>query len=221
MNPYFLIQPPLSNDVTNRLYAKHVSNKSSPRELAVEFNVSIARVKAIIKLKRLEKEQDGPLQTAYSEAMDRILCARGRTRNEAEAVVDVPVTIGKPRLVVLDSEDAEFTQRDAAELLQRKLPDTTTRPKATHAKNVLDKDTQHTNRFDFVFTDVNKKIPFQVSLYCCVVMDVGTQGAGTRKGRHTRPVGTCLPINYRIVCNNTAAAIAALDIPSIPNTVDN
>lgn len=87
MNPYFKVEPPLSDSTRNSIFSLFSSDpeKHTPRSLATSYGISIARVTAIIRLKALEAKNrmDGvPVQDALASNMDALLLARSIEKDD-------------------------------------------------------------------------------------------------------------------------------------------
>lgn len=56
MNPHFIVQPPIPNATKNKIYQMHMKDRKaySLRMLAQQFNISLLRAEAVIKLKSIE-----------------------------------------------------------------------------------------------------------------------------------------------------------------------
>lgn len=58
MNPFFKPQPPLSDSTKEEIWLKFTQEGQTPRKIGIDYGVSLKRVEAILKLKKLEKDMD-------------------------------------------------------------------------------------------------------------------------------------------------------------------
>lgn len=56
MNPFFKPQPPLSDSTKEEIWLKFTQEGQTPRKIGTDYGVSLKRVEAILKLKKLEKD---------------------------------------------------------------------------------------------------------------------------------------------------------------------
>jgi hypothetical protein len=81
MNPYFKVEPPLSNETRDTMFRSFIADpvKHTPRALAVAYGIAIARVRAVLRLKALEAKlfsEGKPSQTNLAKNMDILLQSR-------------------------------------------------------------------------------------------------------------------------------------------------
>lgn len=125
MNPLFKPTPPISNFAKDEIYRMHMqdSTKWTPRQLGTEYNISIKRVEAILRLKHLEKEMiaDGFVpQDNFTAGMEQLMAVRvKRHMSIKEPLTDILPNVGSPKFEAVD-EDQEFTAEDAAKVLKRR-----------------------------------------------------------------------------------------------------
>ncbi|CAG8532117.1 3371_t:CDS:2 [Gigaspora margarita] len=118
MNPQYKPQPPLTDSTKESIWKKFIETGQSVRELGTFYGISIKRVEAILKLKKLEKDmiqQGVPIQKNFSLNMEKMLGARSHRQ---EPLTDMLPKVGKPKFSLVD-EDDKFTPEDAAKLLNR------------------------------------------------------------------------------------------------------
>ncbi|KAF9090301.1 hypothetical protein BGX23_006040 [Mortierella sp. AD031] len=125
MNPLFKPTPPISNAAKEEIYKLHRSDstKHTPRQLGTQFNISIKRVEAILRMKHLEKEMVAEgfvAQENFTKGMEQLMGVKA-VRSEAitEPLVDILPQVGSPKFEAVD-EDQEFTAVDAAKVLKRR-----------------------------------------------------------------------------------------------------
>lgn len=58
MNPFFKPQPPLSDNTKEEIWLKFTQEGQTPRKIGTDYGVSLKRVEAILKLKKLEKDME-------------------------------------------------------------------------------------------------------------------------------------------------------------------
>jgi hypothetical protein len=81
MNPYFKVDPPLSNETRDKIFKSFIEDPvtHTPRSLAVAYGIAIARIRAILRLKALEAKlfsEGAPSQVNLAKNMDILLQAR-------------------------------------------------------------------------------------------------------------------------------------------------
>lgn len=125
-NPEFRPQRPLTDEFKSRVVALWDSNPSqwTPRQLAIRFKISIERVKAIIKLKLLQRKMEAEgfkVDKEYVSRMESHLDATGPTVPEASLIDEYNVTKNMPPKLMAVPEESKMTAEEAARLLGRKL----------------------------------------------------------------------------------------------------
>ncbi|KAI8084459.1 eukaryotic mitochondrial regulator protein-domain-containing protein [Halteromyces radiatus] len=123
-NPLFQPRPPLSDAKREEIYQLYVSDPEvwTIRQLAGKFGYSLKRVEAILKLKASEKEMEAsgiPLQRQFTKGMEQYMGADQPAVLLQEPLIDIFPNVSKPRFKLIE-EDAEFTSKDAANVLNRK-----------------------------------------------------------------------------------------------------
>ncbi|CAO3596985.1 unnamed protein product [Absidia cylindrospora] len=123
-NPLFQPRPPLSDTKREEIYQLYTSDPESwtVRQLAVKFGYSLKRIEAVLKLKSSEKvmeAQGTSLQHSFTKGMEQYMGANQPASLIQEPLIDIFPNVSKPRFKVLE-EDAEFTSKDAADVLNRK-----------------------------------------------------------------------------------------------------
>ncbi|KAI0347972.1 hypothetical protein BDW22DRAFT_1479855 [Trametopsis cervina] len=94
LNPTFKPSPPISNALKNVVYQKYMQDpvKNDVRILSSQYNLSIKRVDAILRLKGLEQhwKQGKTLQTGFQAGMEELLAVMDETigRTSSELVDD-------------------------------------------------------------------------------------------------------------------------------------
>jgi len=125
MNPLFKPTPPISNFAKDEIYRMHMDDdrKWTPRQLGMEYNISIKRVEAILRLKHLEKEMIAGgfvAQDHFTAGMEQLMGVRSkRHAGIKEPLTDILPNVGSPKFEAVD-EDQEFTAEDAAKVLKRR-----------------------------------------------------------------------------------------------------
>jgi hypothetical protein len=56
MNPLFNPQPPLNDSTKEEIWLKFTQEQQTPRKIGFDYGISLKRVEAILKLKKLEKD---------------------------------------------------------------------------------------------------------------------------------------------------------------------
>ncbi|CAB5363054.1 unnamed protein product [Rhizophagus irregularis] len=118
MNPFFKPQPPLSDSTKEEIWLKFTQEGQTPRKIGTDYGVSLKRVEAILKLKKLEKDMDKKgitLQKNLSENIEKMLGARSFC---AEPLTDTLPKVGVPNFETVD-ENQDFSPEDAAKILRR------------------------------------------------------------------------------------------------------
>lgn len=99
------------------------NRKWTPRRLGTEYNISIKRVEAILRLKHLEKEMVAEgfvAQDHFTAGMEQLMGVRSkRPAGIKEPLTDILPNVGSPKFEAVD-EDQEFTAEDAAKVLKRR-----------------------------------------------------------------------------------------------------
>jgi hypothetical protein len=121
MNPQFKPKPPLSDTTRTAIFKLYQTKKSTPRELADEFGISLVRTEAILRLKALQQTLPQSLmQSDFSLKMDQALASETITpsKTRREPLRQPTLNPIAPFLQFLNEEDS-FTPADAAHLLLR------------------------------------------------------------------------------------------------------
>lgn len=99
------------------------TSKWTLRQLGMEYNISIKRVKAILGIKHSEEEMivDGFVpQDNFTAGMEQLMGMRiKRAAGIKEPLTDILHNVGSPKFEAVD-EDQEFTAEDAAKVLKRR-----------------------------------------------------------------------------------------------------
>ncbi|CAG8622838.1 16758_t:CDS:2 [Acaulospora morrowiae] len=117
MNPYFKAQPPLSDTFKEVVWDMFMQGITI-REIGTKMGISLKRVEAILKLKKLEKDmiaQGLTIQRSFSSHMEKMLGARSIL---SEELSDTLPQVGKPKFYLRDEGEA-FKPEDAANILKR------------------------------------------------------------------------------------------------------
>ncbi|GBB86856.1 hypothetical protein RclHR1_01330010 [Rhizophagus clarus] len=118
MNPLFKPQPPLNDRTKEEIWLKFTQEGQIPRKIGIDYGISLKRVEAILKLKKLEKDMVGKgitLQQNLCEKIEKMLGARSFC---VEPLTDTLPNVGKPNFETVD-ENRDFSEKDAAKLLRR------------------------------------------------------------------------------------------------------
>ncbi|CAG8582008.1 14394_t:CDS:2 [Acaulospora colombiana] len=171
MNPYFKAQPPLSDNFKEMVWSMFVQGNNT-REIGTKMGISLKRVEAILKLKKLERDmiaQGMTIQKNFTTHMEKMLGARSIL---SEKPSDTYPQVGRPKFHLADEGEA-FKPEDAAKILkrpplalleERKLKEELLRPftleeKIKQPQNTVEirHDKEFTNkRFAFKFKNVGK-----------------------------------------------------------------
>ncbi len=115
-NPSFKPVAPITDALRNRIFQLHLSDPEgwTPRKLSTQFKVSIPRVKAIIKVKRLEAEQiaEGKLKPnpEYVQKMEEMLGAKVPVHVETMPVRDNSISnFVRPTFVAIPESSPMLT----------------------------------------------------------------------------------------------------------------
>ncbi|CAG8545288.1 6408_t:CDS:2, partial [Acaulospora morrowiae] len=117
MNPYFKAQPPLSDTFKEVVWDMFMQG-STIREIGTKMGISLKRVEAILKLKKLEKDmiaQGLTIQRNFTSHMEKMLGARSIL---SEELSDTLPQVGRPKFYLTD-EGETFKPEDAAKILKR------------------------------------------------------------------------------------------------------
>ncbi|RUS17084.1 eukaryotic mitochondrial regulator protein-domain-containing protein [Endogone sp. FLAS-F59071] len=120
MNPFFRPNPPVADKIREAIYKSYTQNSETktPRILATEYNLSIRRVEAILKLKALESRMvEGGFipQKGFTKGMEQLLGTESQLR---ESLKEMVPQVGKPRFKMVQ-EEVEFSAEEAAASLGR------------------------------------------------------------------------------------------------------
>ncbi len=130
LNPFFRPNLPISNKTKNDIHALYTENpkEKTPEVLADLYGLSVVRVKAILRLKALERQYsklDIPIQENLARKMDFLMGSVELTAKANRVAIEryeplKPILSErlKPYFTMLE-EDVMFTPEDAAKLLQR------------------------------------------------------------------------------------------------------
>lgn len=181
-NPEFKPQPPLADQVKDRIFTtwRDDPTKWTPRQLSLRFKVSIERAKAIVHMKSVQTKMVGEgflINRKYVQRMEANLgCSKAITFSEpaSSAQADLGKTTA-PKLVAVP-KDQPFTPAEAARLLGRRLAplyavvreevdgNRPFDPHPDHSIKITDeerqslyikKDPYEVSRWQFVFTDTS------------------------------------------------------------------
>lgn len=184
-NPEFRPRPPLSDSFQNLVFSVWVGEptKWTPRQLSIRFKISIERVKAIIKLKLLQRKMEAEgfqVPSEYVESMERHLGASEPRSAEMDSTNDRRAIAHniKSRLIAVP-EQSEFSPADAAKILGRKLkplheqveaeiannspyhPDPPQDNALDHHKLFIRSDPYERSRWRYIFTDISATVSAQ------------------------------------------------------------
>ncbi|KAG0165255.1 hypothetical protein DFQ28_009032 [Apophysomyces sp. BC1034] len=122
-NPLFRPRPPLSDESRQKIYDAYKANPEiSVRQLASKFYLSLKRVEAILKLKAAEEEMMANgfvLQKKFAKGMEELMGCESKVITVQEPLVDIFPSVNKPKFQRME-ENATFTPKDAADVLNRK-----------------------------------------------------------------------------------------------------
>ncbi|KAJ9218392.1 hypothetical protein DTO166G4_258 [Paecilomyces variotii] len=122
LNPSFVSEPILSEELRNEIYQRVVVQKRSVRAVSVELGVDMRRVGAVVRLVELEKrwKREGkPLALPYARAVREMvpttpLAEKGQPQVPHESINDLPVhRLTDPQIFYPVSESRQFTRIDA------------------------------------------------------------------------------------------------------------
>ncbi|CAG8785232.1 8780_t:CDS:2 [Cetraspora pellucida] len=164
MNPQYKPQPPLSDFAKEEIWKRFIETGQSVRELGTFYGVSIKRVEAILRLKKLEKDmiqQGVPIQKNFSINMEKMMGARSHRQ---EPLTEMLPKVGKPKFHLVD-EGKKFTPEPLASLQEQELRKEVIKPFTLEEKTqqqlqtttVIRKDSEITNRrFKFRFKNTGE-----------------------------------------------------------------
>ncbi|KAL4888803.1 eukaryotic mitochondrial regulator protein-domain-containing protein [Aspergillus ambiguus] len=124
LNPNFVSEPILSEELRNEIYERVVRKKKSVRAVSVELGVDMRRVGAVVRLVELErrmKQQNKELALPYARAVHEMVPTtplyddpRDQRSNPHESINDLPVhRLTDPQIFYPVSESRQFTRTDA------------------------------------------------------------------------------------------------------------
>ncbi|KAL1991732.1 hypothetical protein VTN49DRAFT_5040 [Thermomyces lanuginosus] len=122
LNPYFVSEPILSEELRNAIYEKVVVQKQDVRTVSAQMHVDMRRVAAVVRLVELEKRwraQGKPLALPYARAIHEMvpttpLAKDGQRQPPHESINDLPVNrLTDPQIFYPVSESRQFTRVDA------------------------------------------------------------------------------------------------------------
>lgn len=122
MNPHFVSEPILSEELRNEIHRRAVEDKKSVRAVSVEFGVDMRRVAAVVRLVELEKrwrKEGKPLALPYARAIHEMvpttpLCKPPQRQIAHESINDLPVhKLTEPQIFWPVSESRQFNRVDA------------------------------------------------------------------------------------------------------------
>lgn len=122
LNPQFVSEPILSEELSNEIYKRVVEQKKSVRSVSVEMRVDMRRVGAVVRLKELEKRMKNegkPMAIPYSRAIHEMvpttpLAEKEEAQPVHESINDLPVhRLTAPQIFYPVSESRQFTRVDA------------------------------------------------------------------------------------------------------------
>lgn len=122
LNPLFVSEPILSDELCSEIYKRVVGQKQSVRSVSVELRVDMRRVGAVVRLKELErrmKKEGKPMAIPYSRAVQEMvpttpLAEQGEPQPSHESINDLPVhRLTDPQIFYPVSESRQFTRVDA------------------------------------------------------------------------------------------------------------
>ncbi|KAF2843238.1 hypothetical protein M501DRAFT_994094 [Patellaria atrata CBS 101060] len=127
LNNSFRSQPVLSEELREVIYDQVVNRDRSVREVSVEYNVSMERVGAVVRLKTIEKdwiEKGKPLAKPYARAILKMVPTTPYlgSRTTHESINDLPVhSATRQQIFYPTSESRAFTRVDAAHVFRSGL----------------------------------------------------------------------------------------------------
>lgn len=122
LNPHFVSEKILSEDLRNEIYERVAVRKKTVREVSVEMGVDMRRVAAVVRLVEMEKRwrnEGKPLALPYARAVHEMvpttpLVKGNRPQIAHESINDLPVhRLTDPQIFHPVSESRQFTRIDA------------------------------------------------------------------------------------------------------------
>ncbi|EED17595.1 conserved hypothetical protein [Talaromyces stipitatus ATCC 10500] len=122
LNPLFVSEPILSDELSNEIYKRVVVQGKSVRSVSVELRVDMRRVGAVVRLKELEKRMKNEgksMAVPYARAVHEMvpttpLAEQGESQPTHESINDLPVhRLTAPQIFYPVSESRQFTRVDA------------------------------------------------------------------------------------------------------------
>ncbi|EGE03308.1 hypothetical protein TEQG_02343 [Trichophyton equinum CBS 127.97] len=123
LNPVFVSESVLSEELRNEIYEQVVNKGKSVKTVSVMFGVDMRRIGAVVRLVELEKRMKAekkPLALPYGRAVRSMLpttplAPRGESQIAHEPINDLPVhKLTEPQIFYPVSESRHFTRVDAA-----------------------------------------------------------------------------------------------------------
>ncbi|KAK2750422.1 hypothetical protein FQN57_003902 [Myotisia sp. PD_48] len=160
LNPTFVSQRVLSEELRNEIYDQVVTKGHSVRHVSVLFGVDMRRVGAVVRLLELEKkwrQQRKPLALPYARAVHEMLpttplIKAPRVQIPHEPINDLPVhRLTEPQIFYPTSESRHFTRVDAARVFSA-APSLTVADRDTpgNTAEAIDKITHNHGKIEFV-----------------------------------------------------------------------
>ncbi|KAK2761135.1 hypothetical protein FQN54_001655 [Arachnomyces sp. PD_36] len=122
LNPSFVSQSVLSEELRNEIYERVVWQGKSVRAVSVELGVEMRRVGAVVRLVELERrmvKENKPLALPYARAIHEMVPTTPYTKppnppTPHEPINDLPVhRLTEPQIFYPTSESRQFTREDA------------------------------------------------------------------------------------------------------------
>lgn len=160
LNPNFVSEPILSEELRNEIHRRVVDKKQSVRAVSVDLGVDMRRVAAVVRLVELEKrwkQQGKSLALPYARAVHEMVPTTP-LRNDLnirphESINDLPVhRLTDPQIFYPVSESRQFTRVDAGRVFSAApaLPHKEAERAVAHPDEAISKITQDPARIERV-----------------------------------------------------------------------
>ncbi|EAW12787.1 mitochondrial 37S ribosomal protein mS45 [Aspergillus clavatus NRRL 1] len=160
LNPNFVSEPILSEELRKEIYRRVVDRKQSVRAVSVDLGVDMRRVAAVVRLVELEKrwkQQGKSLALPYARAVHEMVpTTQLRSDMDArphESINDLPVhRLTDPQIFYPVSESRQFTRMDAGRVFSAApaLPHEETAHSAANPAEAVSRITQNPSRIERV-----------------------------------------------------------------------
>ncbi|KAI9597348.1 eukaryotic mitochondrial regulator protein-domain-containing protein [Syncephalis fuscata] len=181
LNPAFRPNAPLTDKTRSEIFSLWYNNPAvwTPRQISNQYNISIKRAEAILRLKAYEARESAKnmvVQKHYVDGMEKMLGAQSKMVLSELPHEAIP-HVGKPQYIAI-GEETKFGPENAAKLLERlsykkikQSVDEKGRQSITLAQLQLEQNNKSSEaqviarepslgnkRWQFMITDINRKV---------------------------------------------------------------